>query len=408
MVLINRPNKRGQIQNFPDVSLSRFAFWAIVAIAIMYIPLAITYMWFVFDPGAPRIQEAVNTAINGRDYAVGPTTLASVRDADYHRHAFVMTLHTVGGSVALILALLQFASPLRRRFPKLHRWTGRVYLPIMTASMLAAIAFLTLTSTIPYRSGAAFRLQLWALAVGTLASAWYAFVAIRRRDVFRHQAFMAINLSLMMATPLLRVVLIGLAPVLPDATELTNLGVSSVTLGTPAVAAAAVAFMLTQARTVHPRNFQGTPGKMTTYLGLVLASVIGGLLLLWRQQPLTADGVPQSYVVFHLIPAGGYVLICLAGSLRARSAGNNGREQQWRVLLCGAAVGSLSAFLTGLFVSVVYGPLEGFIAGLMLGPTMPIATTLCVLIVQSVRTRSRAHGPSASKLIPDPKSAVAH
>ncbi|HEX7061533.1 MAG TPA: DUF2306 domain-containing protein [Woeseiaceae bacterium] len=37
-------------------------------------------------------------------------------------------LHFFGGSLALFGGLPQFAARLRRRYPAVHRWTGRVYL----------------------------------------------------------------------------------------------------------------------------------------------------------------------------------------------------------------------------------------------------------------------------------------
>ena len=101
-------------------SVRQATFWAVLAVAVVYVPLAITYMGFVFDPAAPRLQEAVNTALNGREYATGPTTLASVRDADYHRFWYVMTAHTAAGSVALVLTLLQYTASVRRRYPAVH------------------------------------------------------------------------------------------------------------------------------------------------------------------------------------------------------------------------------------------------------------------------------------------------
>ena len=42
--------------------------------------------------------------------------------------------HVTGGAIALIVGPLQFSSTLRRRFPALHRWVGRLYVLAVTLS----------------------------------------------------------------------------------------------------------------------------------------------------------------------------------------------------------------------------------------------------------------------------------
>ena len=132
-------------------------------------------------------------------------------------------------------------------------------------------------------------------------------------------------------------------------------------------------------------------------MGLLGIAVAGALLLTWRVQPLLATGLPASYLAFHLVPAIGYVLICAAGVARARGTSDPGRERQWRLLLVGAASSSAVAFVTGLVASVAYGPLEGFIAGLMVGATVPVALTLTLVISRAARARraSSARTPAA-------------
>lgn len=49
-------------------------------------------------------------------------------------------LHFAAGGIVLVLGGIQFVGPLRRRYPAVHRWTGRVY---VSASLLAAVGGLT-------------------------------------------------------------------------------------------------------------------------------------------------------------------------------------------------------------------------------------------------------------------------
>ncbi|MBH9879409.1 DUF2306 domain-containing protein, partial [Clostridioides difficile] len=93
--------------------------------------------------------------------------------------------------------------------PAVHRWVGRAYLAFMSVSMLTAIIFLVAAPYVGHFIGRAFDLQLWALALGTLGSAWYALYAIRNRDMTTHRAWMTYSIALMMTAPLLRVLWIG-------------------------------------------------------------------------------------------------------------------------------------------------------------------------------------------------------
>ncbi|RNM16783.1 DUF2306 domain-containing protein, partial [Nocardioides pocheonensis] len=121
----------------------------------LYAPLALTYMWFAFDPDAPRLQDALTSAIDGRAYAIGVDSVRTVRTVDYVDHRVVMLVHTTLGAVALVLAVLQQSAAMRRR-PRVHRRIGRLYLTLMSASMLTAMAFLARTSAVPYPGQGAF------------------------------------------------------------------------------------------------------------------------------------------------------------------------------------------------------------------------------------------------------------
>jgi hypothetical protein len=82
-------------------------FWAVASVGLLDVPLAFSYMWFAFDPDAPRLQEAVNAAINGTAYGTGDWSVVGVRDSAYRRHRILMLTHTTLGAVALLLAFAQ-------------------------------------------------------------------------------------------------------------------------------------------------------------------------------------------------------------------------------------------------------------------------------------------------------------
>lgn len=66
--------------------------------------------------------------------------LPRLYDPDSRAATVGIGLHFAAGGVILILGFIQLLAALRMRFPRLHRWVGRVY---VTASMLAGIGGLT-------------------------------------------------------------------------------------------------------------------------------------------------------------------------------------------------------------------------------------------------------------------------
>ncbi|MUL66848.1 hypothetical protein BOO86_20405 [Mycobacterium sp. CBMA 234] len=367
--------------------MSRVLFYAIAAMAFLYLPLAINYMWPVFSPGVPRLQDGINGLINGRSYAVGPDSVESARHADYARHRVVMGIHTTLAGLALAAAMFQFSTRLRTRRPAIHRWTGRAYLALMTVSMLCAIAFLAMTMPVHHFIGRAFDLQLWGLAVGTLASGWIAFVAILRRDVVSHRAWMGYSIALMMAAPLQRVLWIGVQPFIPQHDLLTNLGVSAILLGVVAPFGAAVAFMLTN------RGRGGVAGSLTGYRMWLAVAVFGSVTYaaLFSRLP---DSVPNSVLGYHLVPVWLAAGITVVGIRNARAEGNAVREQRWCWLFAGVALAPVAASVTALVAAPVYTATDAVIAGGMVGAPLPI-TAAFALVVWKARVPRRTPAPAA-------------
>jgi uncharacterized membrane protein len=290
-----------------------------------------------------------------------------------------MLAHTTLGAVALALAFAQAPTKLRR-YRAVHRWIGRAYLTLMTASMLCAIAFLLLAPTVSYPGQRAFHLQLWVLAVSTLGSAWIAFAAIRRGNVVVHRAAIGLNVSFMMTAPLLRVLWMALGPVFPEHELLTNLGIGAVLLAVVAPGAGALAFLINRPPSTHA-HAEVTP---RVYVLLAAATVAGIYLLSRRYAAIPLDSAPAAYLWFHIVPVVGYVAVCAIGAARARTSADTHRERQWRWLMAGGALAPWSALLLTAVASPVYGPVESYLAGLMVGPGAPIAMTFAHIVHTAV------------------------
>jgi uncharacterized membrane protein len=123
-----------------------------------------------------------------------PDVFLEPQKAVYLANQGSLLLHVAGGVLALALGPVQFVSRLRRRFPKVHRLTGRVYLVGAVAAGTGGL----LLAPASY-AGAVAALGFVALAVLMLATAVAAFVTIRRRRVERHRAWITRSYALIFA-----------------------------------------------------------------------------------------------------------------------------------------------------------------------------------------------------------------
>jgi uncharacterized membrane protein len=85
---------------------------------------------------------------------------------DRYTAAPVMTLlHTIPGLLFAILGPLQFMGPIRRRFPAIHRLSGRIFVPVGVVSGVGAFVM-------------TFRLPIWGMSLNYLVSAAFAVVMV--------------------------------------------------------------------------------------------------------------------------------------------------------------------------------------------------------------------------------------
>jgi len=139
----------------------------------------------------------------------------SVQRARMFEIAAIGYAHTLGGMIAMLIGPFQFLTTVRRRYPAVHRWLGRVYLTCVAVSGLAGL-YLSPGSDARSTLGAGFI----ALALVWLYTGTNAYLAIRRGDVAAHRRWMIRNYALTYAAVTLRIempllILIGgVAPIL--------------------------------------------------------------------------------------------------------------------------------------------------------------------------------------------------
>jgi uncharacterized membrane protein len=124
----------------------------------------------------------------------------------FEAHSIGIYTHVFASIAALALGPFQFSSRLRQRNPRLHRFSGRVYLAIGVMAGGAAGLYMAQFSFGGFVSRAGFTL----LALAWLFTGFMAYSAIRRRDIHSHRRWMVRNFSLTLAAVTLRMYL-GLA-----------------------------------------------------------------------------------------------------------------------------------------------------------------------------------------------------
>ena len=118
----------------------------------------------------------------------------------YLAHETGIIIHIIGGVLALGLGPFQFLNRFRSRYPKVHRWMGRLYLFGIALGGIAGLymafyAYAGIAASLGFASLA----LLW-LATGTMA-----YRTIRAGDISRHREWMIRNFALTFAAVTLRI-----------------------------------------------------------------------------------------------------------------------------------------------------------------------------------------------------------
>lgn len=121
--------------------------------------------------------------------------------------------HMLGGAIASLIGPFQFVAAVRRRYPRVHVWVGRVYLTLVASSALAGL----------YLAPGSYASNTFGIAFVLLALAWLftgakAWLTIRTGDVVAHRVWMIRNYALTYSAVTLRIqmpllIVAGLSPI---------------------------------------------------------------------------------------------------------------------------------------------------------------------------------------------------
>lgn len=173
----------------PSPALTR-ALWAVVALLVatgLFAAVGRTLFLDDFITRADAVREWTMAAMGRNDpLALQRPAEVARMDSSFAAHPRLTLLHVVPGALFLLLAPLQFSSRIRSRNPALHRWSGRILLPLLVVTLVPGMYF---GIRIPYGGpGEAVAVAVFGGAL--LVSIVIAFVAIRRRQIARHREWM--------------------------------------------------------------------------------------------------------------------------------------------------------------------------------------------------------------------------
>jgi uncharacterized membrane protein len=145
-----------------------------------------------------------------------PSTYFTEQRSVYLAHRLPLYVHIGGACLALATAPWQLSRALRRRLPRLHRATGRVYVAGVMVGGVGGLAMAPLSY-----GGPVAHLGFAVLALAWLTTTGLGLAAVRRGDLDRHRRWMVRSFALTFAAVTLRLYLgtylglqaAGLAPV---------------------------------------------------------------------------------------------------------------------------------------------------------------------------------------------------
>lgn len=95
-----------------------------------------------------------------------------------------VVMHLVGGSMALLLGPMQFWPFIRKRFVSFHRLSGKIYITGITLIGISAGRLSLISNCVPCR------VSLFLLTVFAVLSTWFAWRAIKTKNIKTHRHMM--------------------------------------------------------------------------------------------------------------------------------------------------------------------------------------------------------------------------
>lgn len=340
----NPPQPSPQQQNVSLYFMSPRTLGTLVTLMVVfYAPQAFTYFFTDLDHPVTWTDRIMSLTVSDK-FAYGKGSGHGAHEAVLLRNYAAMLSHSITGSVAIVLGLAQFNQTLQFRYPVVHRNLGRLY--YLCAMFITWSSSSFLYDTIPKNqvfSGETFGLILATLAFSTFTTMNLAVYAVWNHDIRSHREFMALNYSLMLSAPLLRVFWIVIGQFWDETKSTINL-YSGVLAGP---------FLLTAPMFYLRRRYSRPANSVLIGSKIRLAAAVSGLiglLYLIPKLPALDEWDYKTATLVSVIPQWTFeAVIFTVLAQTAKRRGDMGAYTTWVTfqngLLCGPAWGVLAYHL---------------------------------------------------------------
>ncbi|MDO7869140.1 DUF2306 domain-containing protein [Nocardioides jiangxiensis] len=351
------------------IRLATVAWLVIATVVLVYAPMAFEYTARLFG-GGPELWDHTFSATVGSAHALGSGSIHHEQQQVYSTHRWVLLAHTTLGSVAIALAVFQLTDRSRRR-PGVHRLLGRIQATLAVLAMLGAMTFLVLVGPGGTYDGPAFYLQLWALAIGTLAGTVLGVTAARRGQIATHRVLMTYAFALLCTAPFLRLLYLLLGLAWPGVTqEVTNLAGGCI----EAVWAPMAAIIASRVLPAPRRRVDRRP--VTSLLEPAATTVGGlGLLALVVGYAATFDGLDRVTLTALVANALGLALTVV----NLRAAAEPAAREEWRVHHAAMLAGAPVTAVLWVVYRLPFTTEQAFYGALLTGPAVTLSLGLLVI-----------------------------
>jgi uncharacterized membrane protein len=110
--------------------------------------------------------------------------------------------HRVGGGLYMLIGTTQVIPSFRRRYLKLHRWLGRLFLLL---TMTGGLSGVVLGLTVPY-SGLSERIAVLTFGALIVYTGYRAYIHARRREITKHREWVLRSFSIGLGVSTIRLV----------------------------------------------------------------------------------------------------------------------------------------------------------------------------------------------------------
>lgn len=173
----------------------------------------------------------------------------------------LLTSHIFTGVACMLLGGWQFWPAFRKRFMRLHRLIGGIYIVTVPISVLLSFAYLTVTAPHNLYTRLTAWVALWLFGTVALFSVGAAVHALRQRRIHEHMGYMALSFACMLVAPMLRLNWVMLAWLFPHIDQET---LSLVTMGIMMPECLLIGYGLIQVNRQYERTMtRRTPSALT-------------------------------------------------------------------------------------------------------------------------------------------------